>query len=83
MPKPRFRPNVRGFNEAMKSPAVSAELHRLGQGVADDAGDGFQAVSDNTHPWVAREFIQPATPAAHRLNNREQVILRALGNRLG
>ncbi|EYT56030.1 hypothetical protein H490_0103915 [Leucobacter sp. UCD-THU] len=82
MPK-KFRPDVRGFNQVMKSDATRAELSRLGNQFAAEVGDGFESVSDNRHPWVAREFVQPATPAAHRANARDKLIMRALGKRLG
>lgn len=79
----RFRPDVRGFNEAMKLPTVGAALLEHGEAWAADAGEGFEAVLDTRHPWLDRVFVQPATAAARRANRRDQILMRVWGRQLG
>ena len=83
MAKYKFKPDVKGFNQAMKLPEVGQHLKREGAALAADAGEGFEAVLDTRHPWLDRVFVQPATPAAHRRNAKHQLLVKALGRRLG
>ncbi len=82
MSTPKFRPNVQGFNEAMRLPAVRDALRREAESMATEAGDGFQATSGSSeHPWVARAYVQSATPQAYARNRRDQILLRVLQRR--
>lgn len=75
----RVRLNLNAVNQAMKSPAVAALLRQRAEAIARDAGAGFVAASDNSHPWVARAWVQAETAAARRAEASDKVLTKALG----
>lgn len=75
----RVRLDIRGVNRVMKSPGVADLLTRRAQEIARDAGPGFEAEGDNSHPWIARAWVRAATPAARRAEARNKVLTKALG----
>lgn len=82
MSAPKFRPSVKGFNEAMRSQRVRDTLLNEATAMATEAGDGFEATEGRgEHPWVARAFVQTTTPQAYARNRRDQILLRVLQRR--
>jgi hypothetical protein len=71
--------NLAGINALMKSGPVAALLAERARAIADAAGPGFEAVTDNTHPWVARAWVQAATPEAARAEATDKVLTSAVG----
>lgn len=79
----RVRLNLRGVNRAMKSPGVADLLRRRAEGIARDAGPGFVADADNSHPWIARAWVRAGTAAARRAEARDKALTKALGRASG
>lgn len=75
----RLRLNIKTVNKVMKSPGVAALLRSRAEAIARDAGAGFEAASDNSHPWVARAWVQAETNAAKRAEATTKVLTKALG----
>jgi hypothetical protein len=75
----RVRLNLKAVNQIMKSPGVAALLRERAEAIARDAGAGFEAASDNSHPWVARAWVRAETNAAKRAEASQKVLTKALG----
>lgn len=79
----RVRLNLRSVNQVMKSPGVVDLLRQRAEALAADAGPGFVAEVDNTHPWIARAWVRAGTPAARRAEARDKALTKALGRASG
>lgn len=79
----RVRLNIRGVNRVMKAPGVVEILRRRAEGIARDAGPGFVAEADNSHPWIARAWVRADTAAARRAEARDKALTKALGRASG
>lgn len=75
----RVRLNIKAINQTMKAPGVEALLLRRAEAIARDAGRGFRADADNSHPWVARSWVRAETSDAKRAEARDKVLTKALG----
>lgn len=69
--------NVPGFEEVRRSQEVQAEITRLGQAVAAEAGDGFE-VDFQQGKSRFRGNVYTATMRAIRKNARENTLVSAL-----
>lgn len=70
---------LKGINEVMKSQGVQDLLNQRARAMAADAGDGFEAVADNSHRWVARAWVRAETLEAMRAEATDKVLTKALG----
>jgi hypothetical protein len=70
--------NLPGINRLMKSAGVRALVKREAQRMAAAAGDGFEAVVDNSHPWVSRAYVQTADAEGKRRQADEKVLERVV-----
>lgn len=75
----KVRLNLRAVNQVMKAPGVEELLRQRAEAMASDAGEGFVAVVDNSHPWVARAWVRAGTYDAMRAEASDKVLTKALG----
>lgn len=72
--------NLRGLNRLMASNSVQAEVDRVGQSMAANAGRGFEYRS-RRHKWTARGFVGTADAEGAKRQSDEAVLERVLGSR--
>lgn len=70
--------NLAGLNVVMTSPAVQAEVDRIGARMAAAAGEGFEYVA-RPHRYTARGYVQATSDRARRRQMRDAVLEQALG----
>lgn len=80
--KAKFVPNIHGFYEVRRLPAVQASLRSEAQGIASRAGEGFewgdrQGAMMPQGRW--RAIVYPDTWKARRDNQRNNILVRELG----
>ena len=77
MAKVSVKLNLPGINRLMRSEAVQAQLDRLGQDMAADAGEGFEYVA-KPHRYTARGYVQVASGDGARRQARDAVLERVM-----
>lgn len=75
--------NLRGINQVMKAPGVGALLQQRAEALAAEAGDGFEATADNSHPWIARAWVHAETVEAKISEAADKVLTKAVGRLAG
>ena len=78
MGKAKFKLNLPGLNEVMKSPGIQAQLETAGQAVAGIA-DGNYGVDVHEANYVAIASIYPADRESAIKNAKNNELLKALG----
>ena len=74
----KFKLNMPGLNELMKSAEMQSILHQAGEAVAGAAGEGFE---HETHvaQWTALEHIFPTTFRSMKKAYDQNALVKALG----
>ena len=75
----RFKLNLKGLNELMKSPEMQSVLADAGRQVADVAGDGFCS-EVHVASYVAISNVYTENYRAFKRNLRDNNLLDALGS---
>jgi hypothetical protein len=75
----KFKLNLKGLNELMKSAPVQSMLDGIGDQVADMAGDGF-VTSSRAGNYIGFCNVYPDDAKAAGKNYRENTLLKALGS---
>lgn len=78
--KVKFKLNLPGLNELMKSGPMQSVLNEAATNIAGVAGEGFE--NEIAHPisFVAIASVRAATPEARRRNSEENILLKAKGS---
>ena len=74
--------NLRGLNEIMTSPAVTAEVVRRAQAIQRAAGPEFE-VNVVPHPHTARAYVRAKSAKGRRQEARDKVLTRAVDSARG
>ena len=74
----KFKLNLQGLNELMKSSEMQSALLSAGQAVANAAG-GDYAAEVHTANFIAISNVYPTTKAAGKENFKENTLLKAAG----
>lgn len=75
----KFKLNLAGLNELMKSDEMKAALLEAGNAVAGAAGDDY-AAEVHTASFVAISNVYPDSKRAAHENFKENTLLKALGS---
>lgn len=75
----KFKLNLPGLNELMKSPAMQTHLSEAASGVANSAGEGYSS-DVHTASFVAIGTAFPDTGKAYQDNLDNNTLLKALGS---
>ena len=75
----KFKLNLPGLNELMKSSEMQSALLEAGQAVASAAGSDYSA-EVHTANWIAISNVYPDSKAAASENFKENTLLKALGS---
>ena len=75
----KFKLNLPGLNELMKSAEMQSALLEAGQAVANSAG-GDYAAEVHTANWIAISNVYPDSKQAANENFRYNTLLKALGS---
>lgn len=73
----KFVTNGAGYEELMKSAAMTQECHAIAERVARNAGDGYE-VEDYKGLTRNHSVVKPNTVVAHRSNLKHNTLLKAL-----
>lgn len=76
----RVKLNLRGLNRLMAGNSVQAEVDRLGEAMAEDAGAGFEYRS-RRHRWTGRGFVGVADADGARRQAADAVLERVVSRR--
>lgn len=77
--KIRFKLNLAGLNELMKSGEMQAVLNSAAGQIAGAAGDGYEAEAAHPISFVAIASVRAATSEARRENSENNTLLKAVG----
>lgn len=72
--------NLPGLNRLMAGNSVQAEVDRIGEAMAADAGAGFEYRS-RRHKWTGRGFVGIADAEGARRQARDAVLERVVSRR--
>lgn len=75
----KFKLNLPGLNELMKSSEMQSALREAGQTVANAAGSDY-ASSVHTANWIAIANVYPDSKRAASENFKENTLLKAVGS---
>lgn len=75
----KFKLNLPGLNELMKSPEMQNALLEAGQAVAQSAGSDY-AAEVHTASWIAISNIYPDSKQAAHENFKDNTLLKAIGS---
>lgn len=75
----KFKLNLQGLNELMKSSEMQSALLEAGNAVANSAGSEY-AAEVHTANWIAISNVYPNSAAAAHENFKENTLLKALGS---
>lgn len=75
----KFKLNLPGLNELMKSQEMQNALLEAGQAVATSAGSDY-AAEVHTVNWIAISNVYPDSKRAANENFRHNTLLKALGS---
>lgn len=79
MKKVRFKLDIKGLNELMKSDEMQAVLEEAGSQVASAAGEGY-GTRVHTASYVAIANVYPETDEESRENRKENTLLKAVSS---
>ena len=79
MAKVKFKLNLAGLNDLMKSGEMQAVLNSAASQIASAAGDGYEVESAHPISFVGIAAVHTKTPEARRDNNENNTLLKALG----
>lgn len=77
--KVKFKLNLPGLNELMKSPEMQEALLEAGRAVAQSAGSEY-AAEVHTASWIAISNVYPDSKKAAHENFKNNTLLKALGS---
>lgn len=75
----KFKLNLKGLNELMKSSEMQAALIEAGKAVAQSAGADY-AAEVHTANWIAISNVYPDSIRAAHENFTDNTLLKALGS---
>lgn len=75
----KFKLNLPGLNELMKSPEMQDALLEAGQAVAQSAGSDY-AAEVHTASWIAISNVYPDSKQAAHENFKDNTLLKAIGS---
>lgn len=75
----KFKLNLPGLNELMKSPEMQNALLEAGQAVAQSAGSDY-AAEVHTASWIAISNVYPDSKQAAHENFKDNTLLKAIGS---
>lgn len=75
----KFKLNLPGLNELMKSSEMQSALRKAGQAVANAAGSDY-AAEVHTANWIAIAKVYPDSKRAANENFKENTLLKAVGS---
>ena len=75
----KFKLNLPGLNELMKSSEMQSALLSAGQAVANSAGSDY-AAEVHTANWIAIANVYPDSKRAASENYKENTLLKAVGS---
>lgn len=75
----KFKLNLPGLNELMKSPEMQSALLEAGQAVAQAAGNDY-AAEVHAANWIAISNVYPDSKRAAHENFKDNTLLKALGS---
>lgn len=73
----KFKLNLKGLNELMKSSEMQSALLEAGEAVASSAGDDY-AAEVHTANWIAISNVYPNSRKAAHENFKDNTLLKAL-----
>jgi len=79
MKRVKFKLNLKGLNEIMKSEEMQAVLAEAGKQVAASAGNGYES-DVHTASFVSIANVYPNTFMSAKRNWRENTLLKAIGS---
>lgn len=74
----KFKPNLQGLNELMKSAPMQSALLEAGNAVARAAGSDY-AAEVHTASFIAISNVYPDSKAAAKENYKDNTLLKAAG----
>lgn len=77
--KIRFKLNLRGLNELMKSGEMQAVLNNAAGQIAASAGNGYETEAAHPISFVAIASVRAATYDARKDNSDNNTLLKAAG----
>lgn len=75
----KFRLNVKGLNDLMKSPEMATILNSAASQIQSAAGDGYEVEFAHPISFVGIASVRAATWAARRDNSKNNTLLKASG----
>lgn len=75
----RVKLNLQGLNRLMRSAPVQDLVDAIGEGMAEQAGEGFEYAS-SPHRYTARGYVQVASGEGARRQADEAVLERVIGS---
>ena len=75
----KFRLNLQGLNELMKSAAMQGCMNSAAASIASAAGTGFEAESAHSINFIAIAGVRAATYEARKRCNEDNTLLKAAG----
>lgn len=75
----RFRLNLPGLNELMKSGEMQGVLNKAAASIAGSAGPGYEPETAHPISFVAIASVRATTFEAKRDNSRNNTLLKAAG----
>lgn len=79
MAKVKFKLNLAGLNDLMKSGEMQAVLNSAASQIASAAGDGYEVESAHPISFVAIAAVHAETYEAKRQNSENNTLLKAAG----
>lgn len=79
MSKIKFKLDLKGLNELMKSGEMQGVLNSAAAQIAGAAGAGYETETAHPISFVAIASVRAATPEARRENNQNNTLLKAMG----
>lgn len=80
MAKVKFKLDLAGLNQLMKSGEMQAVLNSAANQIAAAAGDGFEVESAHPISFVGIAAVHAETPEAKRENSEDNTLLKAAGS---
>lgn len=77
--KVRFKLDLAGLNQLMKSKEMQSVLNTAANQIASAAGDGYEVESAHSISFVAIAAVHASTQQARRENSENNTLLKAAG----
>lgn len=78
MAKVKYKTNLKGLNELMKSPEMAAATEEAGQAVLGQLGEGY-SIDTKTGKWIVATRVKADTKKAVQECLSDNSILKAVG----